>query len=125
MGQLPRNRMNPEIVFDKVGVHYAGPKMVKSGPDHKSVITKAYMCVFVSFTLKAVHLEVVSELSTATFTPCLRGFIAHRGKPAMIWSDHGMNLVGAARELKDLYTHLENAQTEHAIHKFCAVQGIQ
>ena len=28
-------------------------------------------------------------------------------------------------ELKDLYTHLGNAQTEHAIDKFCADQGIQ
>ena len=33
--------------------------------------------------------------------------------------------MGAARELKDLYTHLGNAKTEHAINKFCADQGIQ
>ena len=31
--------------------------------------------------------------------------------------------MGAARELKDLYTHLGNAQTKHAIDKFCADQG--
>ena len=33
--------------------------------------------------------------------------------------------MGAARELKDLYTHLGNAQTEHVICKFCVDQGIQ
>ena len=56
--------MNPGMVFDKVhvGVDYAGPIMVISGPVHRPVITKAYMCVFVSFTVKAVHLEAVSEL---------------------------------------------------------------
>ena len=36
-----------------------------------------------------------------------------------------MNFVGAARKLKDLYTHLGNAQTKHAIDHFCADQGIQ
>ena len=47
----------------------------------------------------------------------------------MIWSDQGKNFMGAARELKDLYTctctYLENAQIEHVIDKFCANQGIQ
>ena len=33
--------------------------------------------------------------------------------------------MGAAKELKDLYTHLGNAQTEHVIDKFCVDQGIQ
>ena len=41
------------------------------------------------------------------------------------WSDHSTNFVGAARELKDFYTHLGNAQTELTIDKFCADQGIQ
>ena len=36
-----------------------------------------------------------------------------------------MNFIGAARELKNLYTHLGNAHTELAINKFCADQGIQ
>ena len=117
--------MNPGMVFDKGGVDYAGPIMVKSGCVCRTVITKAYMCIFVSFTVKAVHLEAVSELITATFIVCSCRFIAQRGKPTMIWSNHGTNFVGAARELKDLYTQLRNVQTEHAIDKFCADQGIQ
>ena len=54
------------------------------------------------------------------FIVSLRRFIAVRGKPTTIWSDYGTNFMGAARELKDLYTHLGNAQTEHVIDKFCA-----
>ena len=76
LGQLPRNRLNPGMVFDKVGVDYARPIMVKSGPVRRPVIIKAYMCIFVSFTVKAVHLEAVSELTTAAFIACLRRFIA-------------------------------------------------
>ena len=63
------------MVLNKVGVDYAWPIMVKSGSVCRSVITKAYMSVFVSFTVKAVHLEAVSELTTTAFIACLRRFI--------------------------------------------------
>ena len=66
-------------------------------------IVKAYICVFVSLTVKAVHLELVSDLTTDAFIACLRRFVSRRGIPSMIWSDHGINFVGAAREIKDLY----------------------
>ena len=42
-----------------------------------------------------------------------------------IWSNHGTIFVGAARELKDLYTHLRNPQTEFGIEEFCGDQGMQ
>ena len=97
------------MVFDKIAVDYTGPIMVKSGPAHRSVIAKAYMCVFVSFTVRTVHLEAVSELTTAAFIACLHRFITQRGKPMTIWSNHSTNFVGTAKELKDLYTHFGNA----------------
>ena len=82
------------------------------------------MCVFVSFTTKAVQLEAVSELTIAAFIASPRRLIAQWGKPLTIWSDQRTNFVGAVKEWKDLYTHLGNAQTEHTIDKFCADQGI-
>ena len=91
------------------------PLMLRSGSVHRPVITKAYVCVFVSFIVKAVHLEAVSELSAATLIVFLHRLIAQRGKPAITWSNHGTNLVWAGREWKDFYTHLKNAQTEHVI----------
>ena len=36
-----------------------------------------------------------------------------------------MNFVGAAKELKNLYTHFRNEQTKHAIDRFCVDQGIR
>ena len=62
------------MVFVKVGVDYAGFMMVKRGPVRRSVITNAYMCVLLSFTLKEVHLEALSELTTAVYIACLRRF---------------------------------------------------
>ena len=62
LGQLPADRLHPGPVFDRIGMDYAGPFLVKSGPVRKPIISKAYVAVFVCFATKVVHLEVVSDL---------------------------------------------------------------
>ena len=111
-------------MFENVGVDYAGPFHIKYGSVRKPTIIKAYVCVFVSLSVKAVHLETVSDLTTDAFIATLRRFIARRGKPSLIWSDHGTNFVGAAREMKDLSQFLEQQKTHGVISQFCSTQGI-
>ena len=71
LGQLPIERLTPGPVFDKVGVDYAGPFLTKYGHVRKPTAVKSYACVFVSLTVKAVHLELVSDLTTDAFIACL------------------------------------------------------
>ena len=71
------------------------------------MLTKAYVCVFVSLSVKAVHLEPVTGLTSDTFKVCLRRFISRREKPSLIFSDHGTNFVGAKRELQELVKFLK------------------
>ena len=71
-------------VFNRVGVDYAGPVYIKHGFVHKPTVIKAYVCVFVSLSVKAAHLELVSDLSSDAFVASLRRFNAHRGKPVLI-----------------------------------------
>ena len=73
----------------------------------------------------AVHLEVVSDLTSEAFITCLRRFMARRGKPHTIWSDHGSNFVGASRELAELAAFLEEQRTQTDIPDFCASQSIR
>lgn len=122
MGQLPVERVTPDLVFNKVGVDYAGPLQLKSGSTRKPVIVKTYVCVFVSLSVRAVHLELVSDLSTDAFIACLRRFISRRGKPMLMWSDHGTNFVGAASEVKELVKFLESQKAQGAISTFCSAQ---
>ena len=76
LGQLPIECVTPDLVFDKVGVDYAGPFYIKYGHVRKPTVVKTYASVFVSLSVKAVHLEQVSELTTETFLACLRCFIS-------------------------------------------------
>lgn len=84
MGQLPKYRVTPGHVFDVVGTDFAGPITINQGNPRKPRRIKAYICVFVCMSTKAIHLEAVMGLSTDDFMACLRRFIARRGKPSKI-----------------------------------------
>ena len=125
MGDLPIERVTPGLPFDKVGVDYAGPFYVKHGYVRKPTVVKAYACVFVSLSVKAVHLELVSDLTSDAFISCLRRFTARRGKPSLIMSDHGTNFVGANRELKEIDQFLQQQKTQRKISEFCSNSSIR
>ena len=124
MGQLPFERVTPDIVFENVGVDYAGPIYIKYGHVRKPTVVKSYICVFVSLSVKAVHLELVSDLTAEAFISTFRRFIARRGKPSLMWSDHGSNFVGAQKDFKHLIDFLEDQKTQGAISQFCSSQRI-
>ena len=84
LGQLPVERLTPGSVFDKVGIDYAGPVFLKYGYICKPTVVKAYICVFVSLLVKAVHLELVTDLTSEAFIACLKHFIARCGLPSLI-----------------------------------------
>lgn len=54
-------------------------------------------------TIKAIHLEVVSDLTADAFLAALKRFIARRGLPSEIYSDNGTNFVGAHRKIVELF----------------------
>ena len=124
-GQLPKERINPGSVFERVGVDYAGPISIRYGYVRKPVIVKAYVCLFVSLSIKAVHLEIVSDLTTEAFIAALRRFISRRGHPTLIWSDNGTNFVGADNQLKDLFHFMKTRTTVETIAEFCASRNVE
>lgn len=103
---LPASRVNQVKPFYATGVDFAGPFSVTPYRARGLKSLKVYVCLFVCFTIKAVHLELVSSLSTDAFLAALRRFIARRGRCALLFSDCGTNFVGANRELLQ---HMEHA----------------
>ena len=125
LGQLPLERITPGSVFDKVGVDYAGPLLIKYGHVRKPTIVKAYICIFVSLSVKAVHLELVTDLTSDAFIACLRRFIARRGLPTLIWSDNGTNFVGASRQLKEVHDFLTTNTNHEAVCNYLSTQKVE
>ena len=75
--------------------------------------------------MKAVHLELVSDLTSEAFIACLRRFVARRGKPSLIWCDHGTNFVGEKRKLKKFFEFLGQQKTQGIISEFCSTQNLE
>ena len=125
LGQLPPQRITPSDIFSTVGVDYAGPFLVKSGNPGKPGMVKNYLCLFVDFAVKAVHLELVTDLTTEAFVATLRRFVSRRGKPKEIFFDNGTNFVSAERDLRELYQLLQDKPLQDAIRAYCLHQDIQ
>ena len=90
---LPFNRVRDAAVFEVIGVDFAGPVYLKGK-------IKAWICLFTCAVFRAVHLELVTSLSTASFLMTFRRFIARRGRPSVVYSDNGSNFVGMDNALK-------------------------
>ncbi|XP_055591188.1 uncharacterized protein LOC129743234 [Uranotaenia lowii] len=108
MAELPKERITATRPFAKTGVDYWGPILLKP-PQRRASPTKAFVAVFVCFSTKAVHIELVFDLTTAKFLQALRRFVARRGPPSDIYSDNGRNFLGAKNELKRLIRNPEHA----------------
>ncbi|XP_049871181.1 uncharacterized protein LOC126370387 [Pectinophora gossypiella] len=103
MGQLPNSRVTAHRPFLKSGVDYAGPINIRANKGRGHHSTKGYICVFVCMTTKAIHLEVVSDMTSESFLAAFKRFVARRGHIAEVWSDNGTTFVGAARQLAELF----------------------
>lgn len=110
MGNLPSVRTTPKAAFTTSGVDYAGPIFLKDKRTRGSKLVKAYICLFVCFVTKAIHLELVSELTTECFLAALRRFASRRGKPEELHSDNATNFRGAQNELLKLVSRGSVAQ---------------
>lgn len=125
MGELPKPRVNPAPPFNQVGIDYCGPFYLKEKKFRNRVKVKAYVTVFVCLVVEAVHLELVTDLTTEGFISALRRFISRRGLCQDIYSDNGTNFVGANNVLKELYTTLNDPNQHKLIHDYLSSRRIQ
>ncbi|XP_075153596.1 uncharacterized protein LOC142227128 [Haematobia irritans] len=113
MASLPVARTIIDRPFTRTGVDFAGPFDIKNYRGRACLITKGYASIFVCFATRAIHLEAVSDLTTATFLAAFARFVSRRGCPKEMFSDNGTNFVGASRALRsDFRNFLRNTSSE-------------
>ncbi|CAK9831432.1 hypothetical protein ANTRET_LOCUS8425 [Anthophora retusa] len=115
MGNLPASRVTENRPFSNCGIDYCGPFFIKERRHRNRARVKVYVAVFVCLATKAVHLEVVSDLTTDAFLAALKRFVGRRGICKNIYSDNGSNFIGANNELLELH---EALQKDNRIRNF-------
>ncbi|XP_037959192.1 uncharacterized protein LOC119688592 [Teleopsis dalmanni] len=123
MGNLPTDRVTLTKPFFTTGVDYCGPIWIHYKIRGKRP-TKAYLAVFCCFATKAVHLEVVSDLTTEAFIAAIQRFISRRGRCQTIYSDNATNFVGARNQLQELQSTIYSENGKEKIIKTSSNKGI-
>lgn len=95
MKDLPESRVTPQPPFTSIGVDCFGPFTVK---ERRSEL-KRYGLMVTCLASRAIHIEVLDDLSTTAFINGLRNVIAIRGPVQEIYCDRGTNFIGAIDEL--------------------------
>ena len=96
---LPSCRVSEEPPFTNTGIDFAGPLFVKE--NHETI--KSYICLFTCASTRAVHLELLRDLSTNMFLTAFRRFVSRRGMPSKILTDNAKTFKAAAREVATMY----------------------
>lgn len=125
MGNLPMNRVQQFSPFINTGVDYCGPVYLRSNNKRSKLLSKAYICIFVCFAIKAVHVELVGDMTTESYIGALKCFVARRGRCEHIYSDNGSNFIGAKNELSDLLSLFNQEQHINEVREMCARDSIE
>ena len=96
---LPDFRVREVPPFSRVGIDFAGPLFVKGVSGE---MEKVYIVLFSCCVTRAIHLDLITDMSTTAFIRCLRKFAARRGSPALIVSDNAKTFKSANKVLKKL-----------------------
>ncbi|KAJ2948490.1 hypothetical protein O0L34_g7738 [Tuta absoluta] len=107
MGNLPPARITPSPAFTHCGVDYTGAVDVKLNRGRGVRTTRGYIAIFICMVTKAVHIELVSDLTSQAFIAALVRLCSRRGTPKHIYSDNGTNFRGAAKILHDEFKQYE------------------
>lgn len=73
----------------------------------RRVSMKVWGIIFCCMASRALHIDLVSSMSTDSFLIAYQRFTAIRGHPK-VWSDPRTNFIGARSLLWDLYAFLES-----------------
>ncbi|GFW89683.1 integrase catalytic domain-containing protein [Trichonephila clavipes] len=125
MSDLPSSRISPAPSFMHCGVDYAGPFQIKIIQGRGSKSFKAYIALFVCFTTRAIHIELVTDLSADAFIAALKRFFSRRRKCSDIYSDCGSNFVGGKRKLMEFEKLAKSDNYNQNVSKFLTDNGIK
>ncbi|XP_014218126.1 uncharacterized protein LOC106643918 [Copidosoma floridanum] len=87
---------------------YAGRTWILFSKGRGAKSTKGYLAIFVCMVTRAVHIEVVSNLTADSFIAAYARFCARRGVCDVLYSDNATNFKGAASELQRMFSRSSN-----------------
>lgn len=97
---LPEMRVNYSSPYTCAAMDYFGPLYIRADSIKEE---KRWVCLYTCLAVRAIHLEVVKDLTAEECLLALRRFISTRNVPALIVSDNAQQFKLTAEVLADNY----------------------
>lgn len=118
MADLPPSRVRSAPPFTDVGLDVFGPlKTVTRKTRNGCSSGKRWVLMITCLASRAVHLELLEEMSTDSFINAFRRFVALRGQCRSILCDNGSNFVGAKNALEKSFKELDHSKISNFLLK--------
>ena len=105
---LPPFRVREAPPFSCVGIDFAGPLYIKECSQTPG--NKVWVVLYTCCITRAIHLDLVMDLSTQTFIRCFKRFVARRSLPRLIVSDNGKTFKAATKIIRQIMEHRDVTQ---------------
>ena len=125
MGNLFSLRLKPARPFLNCGVDYGGPFLIRQGGRRSKMKVKCYVALFVCLVTRAIHIELVSDLTTEAFLAALRRFMARRGRIHNIYGDNATCFKGANNNLCELRKMFNSDIFQEEVNNFMTAEGVR
>nr|CAH0103284.1 unnamed protein product [Daphnia galeata] len=97
MAPLPRHRLAPfQRPFNYVGLDFFCPCNITIYRRKE----KRYGLLFTCLNTRSVHLEVTASLDLSSFLIAFASFAARRGRPLVVYSENGTQIVAGNKEIQ-------------------------
>ena len=97
---LQKLRLQEAPPFTTTGIDFTGALYVRN-KDH--TLSKCYICLLTCASTRAIHLEVVQNLSEETFLQAFRRFCSRTSTPKFVMSDNANTFKAASEEIRRIY----------------------
>ena len=96
---LPAFRVHEAPPFANTGVDFVGPLYVSRPGEVQS---KVWIVLYTCCVIRAIHLDLVSDMSAPTFIRGFKQFSSRKGLPVLMLSDNGKAFEAAAKVIQDV-----------------------
>ncbi|KRY45615.1 hypothetical protein T03_10440 [Trichinella britovi] len=118
MNELPIDRVAVAAPFERIGIDFAGPVFIKMRNNHRYALFVCFWFIDTRYTCmvtRAIHLELVTSMTTEQFLNAFHRFAARRGYLVLVQSDNFKTFKQADQELRALLSENQLSEIRDAL----------
>ena len=105
LAPLPQSRMSQSSPFIRAGLDYFGPLYIKTS----NGVKKVWVCLYTCMVTRAIHLELIQDMSADEFILGFKRCVSQRGSPVEIVSDNASQFKAASKVLETVWRRVINS----------------